>query len=369
MSLIDDDSREAMRDSFSRLLSSLCAEPEVRRMMASEDAHDPALWNEMADLGVLAILIPEEFDGLGGGPLEVEALMEEAGAVLLPGPFFSSAILATALIVESGDAEAKARLLPALAAGTSIATAAITGSRGLWNGEDGEVVASGSGTGATLSGPACYVADGALANVLLVVAGAGAARQLYEVTDRTGLAVTALKTFDPTQPLVNMMFDKVQARAIAGGDASAIDRALDIARVAQAGRQAGAAQRNFDFTVEYLRTRIQFGRPIGGFQAIKHMAADLLVEKESAITGARIAAQKLATRTTDADEHVAMASFAVGEAQLKIAFDSIQMHGGIGYTWEHPAHLYLRRARHDQMFLGSNAQARERFIAILEKAA
>lgn len=365
MSLIDNDSREAMRDSFARLLADRCTEADMRRIMARENAHDAALWQDIASLGVLATLVPQAYGGLGGGPQEAEVIMEEAGAVLLPGPFFSSAILATALLAQSDDAEVKARLFPALAEGRVIGTAALAGDRGLWNGEDGEVRANADDT---LTGIASYVSDGVVADLLLVVAGVGTNRRLYEVTDRGGLSITPLKGFDLTQPLARIVFDGVRARAVAGGDAAAIDRAMDIVRVAQAGRQAGAAQRNFDFTIEYLRTRIQFGRPIGGFQAIKHMAADLLVEKESAITGARIAAERLAKSASDAEEQVAMASFAVSEAQLKIAINSIQMHGGIGYTWDHPAHLYLRRARHDQMFLGSNAQARERFVTLLEKA-
>ncbi|MBB3860974.1 alkylation response protein AidB-like acyl-CoA dehydrogenase [Novosphingobium hassiacum] len=366
MSLIDPEARQAMRESFARLLADRCTEADVRRIMAADTAHDPDLWRAMADLGVLATLIPETFGGLGGGALEAETLMEEAGAALLPGPFFSSAVLATAMLVGSQDDDAKQRLLPALASGEIIGTVALAGPAGLWDATDGEIVVT---DGCLLSGSAHYVSDGALADLLLVVTGTGTSRQLYEVTDRTGVALTPLKTFDMTQPLAKLVLDKAEARAIVGADATAIDHALDIARVALAGRQAGAAQRNFDFTVEYLRNRVQFGRPVGGFQAIKHMAADLLIERESALTGARIAAERLAAGADDSAELVAMASFAVSEAQLKIASDSIQLHGGIGFTWDYPAHLYLRRARHDQMFLGSNAHARERFVSILEKTA
>lgn len=369
MAVIDAEQREAMRESFARLLSDRCSEADVRRLMASEDAHDASLWQDMAQMGLLATLVPEAHGGIEGSALEIEILMEEAGKALLPGPFLSSAVLVTALLAESRDEAAKSRLFPALADGSLIGTAALAGEAGLWDGDDGDVTAQGGGENVTLSGVANYVSDGALADLLLVVAGRGSGRKLYEVTDRAGLAVTRLQGFDLTQRLARIEFSDVKAREITGADADAIDRALDITRIALAGRQAGAAQRNFEFTVEYLRTRIQFGRQIGGFQAVKHMAADLLVESESAITGARAAAEAHAAGAANTLELTALASFAVSEAQVKIGFDSIQLHGGIGFTWEHPAHLYLRRARHDSMFLGPNNLARERFVSILEKAA
>ncbi len=368
MSTIDAGQRAAMRDSFARLLGARCTEADVRRIMATDDAHDSRLWHEMAEMGVLATLVPEAYGGLSGGPLEIEQLMEEAGKVLLPGPFFSSAVLATSLLVASTDEEAKARLLPRLADGSLIGTAVLTGEQGLWDGNDCNITVEGSAHDVRLAGTASYVSDGTLAGLILAVVGRGANRQLYELIDRAGLTVRALRTFDLTQRLASLELAGVQARSIEGGDAAAIDAALDMARVALAGREAGAAQRNFEFTVEYLRTRVQFGRPIGGFQAVKHMAADLLLESESGLTAARHAAQRLSAGAGDAAEAVAMASFAVSDSQVRIGFDSIQLHGGIGFTWEHPAHLYLRRARHDSMFLGSTRQARERFLGLVEKA-
>jgi alkylation response protein AidB-like acyl-CoA dehydrogenase len=367
MSTIDAQQRAAMRDSFAQLLSARCTESDVRRIMVTTDAHDQQLWQEMAEMGLLATLVPGAYGGFAGGPREIEELMEEAGQVLLPGPFFSSAVLATALLCESTDLEAKRRLLPALVSGRLIGTAALTGEKGLWDGNDCDIVVEQSDGDIRLSGSASYVSDGTLAGLLLVVAKRGKDRRLYEVIARDGLVITALRTFDLTQRLANMSLSRVKARPIDGGDVTAIERAIDLARVALAGRKAGAARRNFDFTVEYLRTRRQFGRPIGGFQAIKHMATDLLLECESATTAARYAADRLAAGAADAAEAIAMADFAVSESQIKIGCDSIQLHGGIGFTWEHPAHLYLRRARHDSMFLGSTQQARERFVTLLEK--
>ncbi len=369
MSVIDAAEREAMRESFARLLADRCTEADVRRIMDTEHAHDMALWQAMADMGLLATLIPEAHGGLGGGAQEIELLMEEAGRALLPGPFLSSAVLATLLLAETTDEAAKARLFPQLAAGALIGTAAITGQAGRWDGHDSGMIADGAGENVTLSGTADYVSDAGVAGLLLVVAGKGADRRLYEVTAPDGVTITTHHSFDLTQRLARIEFAVTPARELAGADAAAIDRALDLVRVAKAGREAGAACRNFEFTVEYLKTRIQFGRQIGGFQAMKHMAADLFVESESALSGARAAAEALAAGAADTAELVALASFAVNEAQVAIAFSSINMHGGIAFTWEHPAHLYLRRARHDQMFLGSNDLARERLVTILESAA
>lgn len=359
---IDAEQREAMRESFARLLDDRCGEAEVRRIMAGEHAHDPDLWRAMAEMGLLATLVPEAHGGLGGGAREIELLMEEAGRVLLPGPFLSSAVLATALLVETADEAAKARLLPRLADGSLIGTAALAGEAGRWDGEDGAVVAEGD----LLSGHADYVSDGGIADLLLVVAGTGSARRLYEVTGHEGVTVSLHKGFDPTMRLARVEFERTPARALVGGDAAAIDRALELVRVAKAGREAGAARRNFEMTVEYLKTRTQFGRLIGGFQAMKHMAADLLIESESAVSAARAAADALAAGAANAAELVALASFAASDAQVAIGFAAINMHGGIAFTWEHPAHLYLRRARHEQMFLGTGEAARERFLRALE---
>ena len=369
MIVIDAEQREAMRETFARLLADRCTEADVRRIMATQDAHDDSLWQSLAETGLLATLVPEEHGGLGGGAMEIELLMEEAGRALLPGPFLSSAVLATALLTESADEAAKARLLPRLADGSLVGTAALAGNAGLWNGDDSDVIASGAGDAVKLSGNASFVSDGALASLLLVVAGRGDERKLFEVTARDGLTITRNEGFDPTQRLATIDFADVPAREIAGGDAAAIDRALDLVRIAKAGREAGATGRNFEFTVEYLHTRIQFGRPIGGFQAVKHMAADLLIESESAISGARAAAEAHASAAGNAAELVAMASFAVNEAQVKVAFDGLQLHGGIGFTYEHSCHLYLRRAWHEAKFLGSNDMARDRFVSILEKQA
>ncbi|MGH6696172.1 acyl-CoA dehydrogenase family protein [Sphingopyxis sp.] len=365
MTDIEDGLREAMRESFERLLRDRCDEAFVRHSMETATAHDAALWSELASLGLTGLLVPEAFGGLGGGPREAGLIMEEAGKTLLPGPLFSSAILATALIVASRDDAAKARLLPGLADGSLIATAMLTGPGGAWDGEDLDIAAVSDATGTHLSGTAHFVSDAEVADVFLVVAGRGAERTMHEVRPADGVRVEPCASFDRTQRLAAVHLDRVPSIAIDIAS-DAIDAALALGRVALAGRQVGAAERNFAFTIEYLGTRVQFGRQIGGFQALKHIAADLLVEMESAKTAALHAAESLADGARDAAAAVAMASFTVSDAQRLIAAESIQLHGGIGFTWEHPAHLYYRRAQHDALFLGAPDRARETFLTLLE---
>jgi len=362
---IEDGVREAMRESFERFVRDHCSEAFVRSRMEAADAHDRQLWADLAALGFTALLVPEAFGGLGGGPREAETIMEEAGKVLLPGPLFSSAILATALIAHAPDQRARERLLPALADGSLIATAALTGETGHWDGRDLDIEVDDR---MRLNGTAHFVSDADVADMILVVAGRGEERRLFEV-GKDQVRMEAVPTFDRTQRLARVQFDHAPALLIEGADAKMIDAALALAKIALLGRQVGAAERNFEFTIDYLRTRVQFGRPIGGFQALKHMAADLLVELESAKTAARHAADCLAENRPDAAEAVAMAGFLVSDAQTRIAAEAIQLHGGIGFTWEHSAHLYLRRAQHDGLFLGSPESQRDAFLSFLEAAA
>ena len=362
---IEDGVREAMRESFERFGRDRCTEAFVRRQMETPDGHDRRLWGDLAALGFTALLVPEAFGGLGGGAREAETIMEEAGKILLPGPLFSSAILATALIAHAPDPRARERLLPRLADGSLIATAALTGKAGRWDGQVIEIEIDADGR---LEGTAHFVSDAQVADIYLVVAGRGEKRRLFEVDRQLG-RIEIVRTFDRTQRLARVHFDHASATPIEGAGAEIIDAALALAKVALLGRQVGAMTRNFEFTIDYLRTRVQFGRPIGGFQALKHMAADLLVELESARTAARHAADCLAEDRPDAAEAIAMAGFLVSDAQARIAAEAIQLHGGIGFTWEHAAHLYLRRAHHDGLFLGSPESQREAFLSFLEEAA
>ncbi len=366
---IDHEDQAAIRESFRRLLADHGSEVAVRRASESDTGYDTGLWRRISALGLAALAAPVEHGGAGAGPVLIESLMEAAGAALLCAPLLSSGVLAAGLLANSADEAAKARLLPPIASGERLATVALTGERGLWTPDDVTVVAVRSGDAWRLDGVAAFVTHGAQADLLLVVARAEGDLQTFEVAaDAAGMRRESLKTFDRTQPMARITFEGAPASLIAGAGAHALERTLDLARVALAGEQAGGARRVFDVTIDYLKTRIQFGRPIGGFQALKHMAADLLVEVESAASAARGAAEALEDGSAEAEALVNLAAFACADAFSQVAAASVQMHGGIAFTWDHPAHLYLRRARADAELLGGSDHYRERYLSALEAA-
>ncbi|MET0984983.1 MAG: acyl-CoA dehydrogenase family protein [Steroidobacteraceae bacterium] len=367
MASLTSDERTAMQESLRRLLKDRATEADLRRTAASEPGFDASLWRQLGAMGMLGLLIDAEYGGIGAGAVELELVMEEVGASLLCSPFLSSSVLAAALLSSSSDDDAKARLLPGIAAGERIATVALTGEAGRWMAHGVTVKAIPTHDTWLLSGIASYVTSASIADTFLVLAMTPQGLLAFEVEPAAaGLAVSNLDTFDRTLRLSKMVFDCVAARPIAGADTHAFEKMMNLARVALAGEQTGGARRVFEMTVEYIKSRIQFGRPVGGFQAIKHMAADLLLEVESATSAARHAAQALAAEAEDAPAAVSLAAFACADAFSQVAAASIQMHGGIGFTWEHPAHLYLRRARADAQLFGSPSFYRERYVAALE---
>lgn len=371
MNTLSVEERAAMQDGFRRLLKNFCSESQVRAAMATEQGYDPALWQKMAEMGLLGLIIDPDYDGgIGAGPVELELLMEEAGAALLPAPFFSSAVLAAGLLSCSTDAEARARLLPAIAAGSRIATVALTGAAGSWTVGGVQVAATRREGHWQLSGSACYVTAGTQADTLLVFANTADGLAAFEVDPAAaGISVQPQKTLDQTLRLARIEFDNAAGIAIEGAGERVFEQVLELARVALAGEQAGGARRIFDITMDYLKTRIQFGRPVGGFQSLKHIAADLMLDVESAISAARRAAEDLANGSAHAPASIALAAFASADGYSHAAAASIQLHGGIGFTMENCAHLYLRRARADAQLLGNSHFYRERYIALLEQAA
>jgi len=366
MSTITAEDRAAFQDATRRLLTDFCTEADVRRTMDLEAGYDPALWKRLADLGIVGLIIEEAHGGAGAGPMELELVMEEVGAALLCGPLISSGVLAAALIQASGDKAAQDRLLPAIANGSTIATAAVTGPAGTWTADAVAVSAAGGDGSWRLDGPAAFVTHGQIADLVLVAARAPDGLALFEVDPQAGgVAIKPLPTFDHTLRLADIGFTASPARRLDAARPTwdAVEAALDVVRVALAGEQAGAGRKVLEFTVDYAKSRIQFGRPIGGFQAIKHMAADLLLESESAISAARHAARALAEGNTDAKASISLAAFACADAFSTITATAVQMHGGIAFTWAHPAHLYLRRARAAAQLFGTSEFYRERYLS------
>jgi alkylation response protein AidB-like acyl-CoA dehydrogenase len=368
MAILGAEERAAFQESVKRLLADHGGLADVRRTMESPEGYDADLWRRLAALGVTGLVVEEAYGGVGAGPEALERVMEAAGAALLCAPLLSSAVLAAGLIQSLGDAADKARLLPSLADGSRIATVAFAGPRGGWTEADLGVTAHPPGTADgdwRLEGRAGFVTDGQIADTVLVVARGPEGPLVFEVDPAgKGVRVEALPTFDRTLRLADMTFAAAPARRLnaAGPVWPAVEAALDLARVALAGEQAGGARRMLDITVDYVKARVQFGRPIGSFQAIKHMAADLLLETESAVSAARAAARSLAEGAPDAGATIALAAFACADAFVQVAATAIQMHGGVAFTWDHPAHLYLRRARADAQLFGPPRAMRERFL-------
>ena len=365
MNTLSIEERSALRESVHRLLSDESGETAVRATMDTDAGYDPQLWRKLGDMGVIGLVIDEAQGGSGVGPMELEVVMEEVGAALLCSPLLASGVIAAEFLRALGDAEVNDRLLPEIASGAAIVTAAITGDSGNWAAEGVSVNAQEKDGRWHLDGTASYVLHGQNADAMVVVANDGQTLGAFVVeVPNPGMVINALPTFDHTLRLASLTLNGVAATRLSAKIPvwDAVDQALQLGLVALAGEQAGGAQKVLDFTVEYAKTRIQFGRQIGSFQAIKHMAADLLLETESAISAARDAARKLAEQSDKRAEAVSLAAFACADAFVKTAADGIQMHGGIAFTWEHPAHLYLKRARADAQLFGNPAYHRERYL-------
>ena len=357
------DEQEELRAAVRRFLAEKSPETEVRRLMDTTEGYDPAVWSQMADqLGLQSLTIPEEFGGSGFTYVELLVVLEEMGAALLCAPFFSSVALAANALLTSGDDEAKKSYLPGIASGETIATLAITEDNGKWDFSGIELAATKKGDGWELNGHKMFVIDGHVANLIIVAARTAAGVSLFATHgDAPGLTRTPLPTMDQTRKQARLEFSGTPATLIGtdGGAEPGLSKTLDLAAVALAAEQVGGAQHVLDASVEYAKTRIQFGRPIGSFQAIKHKCADMLLEVESAKSAAYYAAWAAAE---DSDELPVVASLAksyCSEAYFHAAAENIQIHGGIGFTWEHPAHLYFKRAKSSELLLGDPSYHRE----------
>jgi alkylation response protein AidB-like acyl-CoA dehydrogenase len=355
--------QEELRRSVRRFLEDKSPVTEVRRLMETTEGYDPAVWDQMANqLGLQALTIPEEYGGAGFGHVELTVVLEETGAALLCAPLFSTVALGANALLSSGDEGAKKDLLPGIASGETIATLALTEDTGRWDLDGVTMAASESGGGWALDGHKMFVIDGHSADLILVAARTGRGVSLFAVEGAAaGLTRTPLATMDQTRKQARLEFAGTPARLIGeeGGAGAVLSRTLDLAAVALAAEQVGGAQRCLDMSVEYAKTRIQFGRPIGSFQAIKHKCADMLLEVESAKSAAYYAGWAAAE---DSDELPVVASLAksyCSEAYFHAAAENIQIHGGIGFTWEHPAHLYFKRAKSSELLFGDPTYHRE----------
>ncbi|HEX6298980.1 MAG TPA: acyl-CoA dehydrogenase family protein [Acidimicrobiia bacterium] len=329
---------------------------KVRESMMSDDGFDPVLWKEMAEMGWTGLGIGEEHGGSGLSPVDMGVLLEEMGRLVTPGPFFASAVLATTTIQELASADQRAELLPALASGETIATVAVFESARDWSLEQPKTEAKRSAGGWVLEGNKRAVLNGADAGLLLVTAATEDGVGVFVVDARAdGVAVTPESVLDPTRRQASVTFDGVSlsddARLGEGDAGPGLGHVLALATTAMAAEQVGGAQRCLELSVDYAKSRYQFGRPIGSYQAIKHRCANMLMKVEHARSAAYHAA-----RVTDVPDEFAIAAPLAGsvasEAYVWVAGETIQVHGGIGFTWEHDAHIYLKRAKASSLLLG-----------------
>ena len=357
-----DELREAVRE----FLAAKSPQSAVRAAMETGQRHDPAVWYQMArQLRLPGLALPSDYGGDGFGLTELEVVLEEMGAALLCSPFFATVVLAAQALLASADEAACARYLPGIAAGQTIATLAAAEGNASWDPALVTARAERSAHGWALSGKKSFVIDGAIADLMLVVARTIAGPSLFAV-DRgaPGLRAEPMTTLDPTRAMAALTLDQVPAVLIGaeGQGGRLMSRVLDLACVALAAEQAGGARRCLEMSAGYARTRFQFGRPIGSFQAVKHKCADMLVRVELAEATAREAARLADEAAAEFGVAAATAHICCSQAYLFAAAENIQVHGGIGFTWEHPAHLYFRRAKSSELLFGGPAVYHERLL-------
>jgi len=360
--------QEMLRRSTREFLAKECSSKVVRQLMESADAHDPALWKKMAGLGWTALGIPEEYGGVGTF-LDLIVVLEEGGRSLLPGPFFATMGLAVPALIEAGTEAQKKEVLTAIAEGKARATLAFTEPSGRWDAGGVTLTAKAVGGGWRLDGVKLFVPDAAGADYTVVAArtrGEGEEGiSLFLVKGKPkGMTVTELQTLDMTRRWNEVRFDGVElgADALMGPQDKAwpaLKRALEWATAALCAEMIGGAQKVLEESTEYAKTRHQFGKPIGIYQAVSHKLADMLVLSESGRSATYYAAWAVEADAPDRSLASSMAKAYVSDAYRKVAGDGIQVHGGIGFTWEHDMHLYFKRAKASEVTLGDATYHRE----------
>jgi alkylation response protein AidB-like acyl-CoA dehydrogenase len=359
-----DELRRTVRDFFEKDSD----EKRVRELMVSEQGYDPTSWSRMAEeLGIVGLIASERHGGAGFGMVELAIVAEEMGRVLLCAPYLGSAVLATSALELAADEAAQNEILPKLASGEAIGTLAFSEPASPWDLSAIAMTAESNGGAFQLSGEKTYVLDGHVASEIVVAARADGELALFRVAaDASGFGREVLPPLDPTRRIATFRFDSTPATRISSGDVSdKLQRALERAIVTLAAEQLGGAQRVLEMATDYAKTRFQFGRPIGSFQVIKHQCADMLVEVEFARSAVYSAAFESEEDPESASIAARMAKSYCSEAYLDIANRNIQIHGGMGFTWEHGAHLYFKRAKASELLFGSPTFHRERMATSL----
>jgi alkylation response protein AidB-like acyl-CoA dehydrogenase len=364
------ETQQTLKNTVRKFLAAECPLVEVRKQMETDTAYDAALWLKMAEQGWMGIVFPEEYGGFGMGMVEMAATLEEMGRALLPGPFFSTVLLAGTVLEAAGNESQKQKYLGAICRGEAKATLAMLEESASWSPDAVKMKASGM----SLTGRKLFVPDAAVADFLVVVARVDGELALCLVPpNASGVHITNLPAMDGTRKLYEVAFDSVAIRRedlLAVGDRAraALDRSLDVATVGLVAEMTGGMQRLLDVTVEYAKTRKQFGRAIGEFQAVQHQCADMLLYTESSRSAAYYAAWAIHENIPEARLAVSVAKTYASDAYREVGNRAIQVHGGMGFTWENDAHLYYRRAKASELALGDAAFHRERIAKLVVDA-
>ncbi len=359
--------QDMLRDSAREFLAGECPMTYVRQMMDDEKGFSDAQWKKMSDLGWTGLIVPEAFGGAGLSMVDMVVVLEEMGKVVMPGPFFASTILGGVAIDLGGSAEQKTRYLAPLASGAMRATMAQIEESGRWDAPGVALTARPDGDGFHLRGTKLFVHDAHNSDVLIVPARTAGQGEdgitLFLVESAAGVTSRVLKTMDQTRKLCEVELDvHVGSDAVLGevdGGWPLLSRVVDRAKVALCAEMCGGAQRVLDMSVEYAKVREQFGKPIGSFQAIQHKCADMMVRVESAKSATYYAAWAVANEVPEAHLAACMAKAYCSDAYREVAGEGIQIHGGIGFTWEHDMHLYFKRAKGSEVTFGDATWNRE----------
>jgi alkylation response protein AidB-like acyl-CoA dehydrogenase len=360
--------QEMLRQSARALLEKECPSSVVRKLMEDERGFDPALWKKMAELGWLGLVIPEQYGGGGLSYVDLVLIMEEMGRVVLPSPFIWTVMVAEA-IKRAGNNNHKSSLLPKIAAGELIATVAYLEPAAAWSPDGIAMTARSTGAGYVLDGTKMFVNDGHAADCILVAARTGESGErgitLFALdSKRAGVTITRLITMDQTRKLAEVKFNGVKADAgdVVGDPGNGwkiLMEIIDRGKVMMAGEMMGGAQKVLEMTVDYAKVRTQFGRPIGSFQAVQHKCANMMIDVEGAKSAGYYASWAVSNEVAEASLAAALAKAAASDAFRRVSADGIQLHGGIGFTWDHDMHLYFKRAKSSEFTFGDANWNRE----------
>ena len=355
--------QEAFRDSVKRFTEEKSTSEDVRRLMETEEGYDEATWDILStELAVTGLIIPEEFGGSGFGATELGIVMEQFGRSLICVPFFSSSVMAASALILNGSENDKNKWLPAIAAGGAKGTLCVSERSGSWDESAIQTTASKNGDQYLLNGEKHFVLDAHVSDFLIVVSRLDNRTALFTLDPKDDRVQIKLEQgMDQTRKICTVTMKGAPAEILGPDKPAALDKIFDRSIVALSHEMIGGAQQLLDSAIEYTKLRVQFGRSISSFQAIKHRLADLLLEVELAKSACYHAAYEI-DKQQNSSEAASHAKAQASEAYLNSAIQCIQLHGGVGFTWENDTHLWFKRAKSSEVFLGSPHEHRERML-------